>query len=99
MSQNLRRSARITDPSYRRRTTWSLPHILTVCFFFFSGPTVRAHTDLQGAGSRRENTSHLKEYHTNVAVSPAEENASDIENVGTFSGKFLTQSLQSSLFT
>ena len=98
MSQNLRRSARITDPSYQRRTTWSLPHILTVCFFF-SGPTVHAYTDLQDAGSRRENTSHLEEYHTNVAVSPAEENTFDIENVGTFSGMFLTQSLQSSLFT
>ena len=35
----------------------------------------------------------------NVAVFPAQENAFDIENVGTFSGMFLIQSLQSSSFT
>ena len=60
---------------------------------------LNAYTDLRDAGSQRENTSHLEEYHTNVAVSPAEENTFDIENVGMFSGMFLTQSLQSSLFT
>ena len=68
-------------------------------FFFFSRPTVRAHTDLQDAGSQRLNTSDLEEDHTNVAVFPAQENTFDIENVGTFSGMFLIQSLQSSSFT
>ena len=35
MSPNdLRRSARISSASYRPRTTWNLPHIITVNFFF-----------------------------------------------------------------
>ena len=32
---NLRRSARIRDPCYRRRTTWNLPRIISVWPFFF----------------------------------------------------------------
>jgi len=81
---NLRRSSRISDASYRPRTTWSLPEIVSVaciCFFQETSTLTRIFGKQGVAPSSREARRHVHE---------AEEDHMHVDDVGpTGSGTFL----------
>ena len=66
-----------------------------MCLFFKANRSnlMGTHTDLQDARSRQRNTSHLKEYHMDIDVSPAEDNTlNNTEAMAMISSMFLRHS-------